>query len=91
MKYATLTALLLVSLLSVSWLDKPKQKTLKIAVISDLNSSYGSTEYHTDVYATLKELDSIKPDIILCGGDKIAGQKTSITRRTNQSHVEQFR
>lgn len=90
MKYATLTALLLVSILFVSWLDKPKQKTIKIAVISDLNSSYGSTEYHADVYATLKELDSIKPDIILCGGDMIAGQKASITEEQTKAMWTSF-
>ena len=90
MKYATLTAHLQDIIQYFSWLDKPKQKTIKIAVISDLNSSYGSTEYHADVYATLKELDSIKPDIILCGGDMIAGQKASITEEQTKAMWTSF-
>ncbi len=58
-----------------------KDKFLKIAVISDLNSGYGSTLYHPDVRATLKELDSIKPDMILCAGDMVAGQKLTLTEQ----------
>ena len=67
-----------------------KKKTYKIAVISDLNSGYGSTIYHPDVYATLKELDSIKPDIILCGGDMVAGQKRTITAEQTQAMWDSF-
>ena len=70
--------------------DTSNQKMYKIAVISDLNSSYGSTIYHPDVYATLKELDSIKPDIILCGGDMVAGQKRSITAAETQAMWDSF-
>ena len=40
--------------------DKP----LKIAVISDLNSSYGSVTYNAAVSAVINELAVIKPDII---------------------------
>ena len=58
-----------------------KDKFFKIAVISDLNSGYGSTLYHPDVKATLKELDSIKPDMILCAGDMVAGQKLALTEQ----------
>jgi predicted MPP superfamily phosphohydrolase len=58
-----------------------KDKFFKIAVISDLNSGYGSTIYHPDVAATLKELDSIKPDMILCAGDMVAGQKLTLTEQ----------
>lgn len=58
-----------------------KDKFFKIAVISDLNSGYGSTTYHPDVSATLKELDSIKPDLILCAGDMVAGQKSTLTEQ----------
>ena len=93
MKAATLPLLFLVFFICSSWQphqDKPKQKTIKIAVISDLNSSYGSTKYNPDVYATLKELDSIKPDIILCGGDMVAGQKASITAAQTQAMWTSF-
>lgn len=56
-----------------------KDKPLKICVISDLNSSYGSTTYSDDVKAVISQLSVIKPDIILCGGDMVAGQKASLT------------
>ncbi len=52
---------------------------LKIMVISDLNASYGSTEYPEDVPHVISQIDSIKPDIILCAGDMVAGQKASLT------------
>ncbi|MFD0939725.1 metallophosphoesterase family protein [Pedobacter boryungensis] len=58
-----------------------KNKFFKIAVISDLNSGYGSTVYHPDVAAALKAIDSIKPDLILCAGDMVAGQKASLTEQ----------
>lgn len=50
-------------------------------VISDLNASYGSTEYPEDVPYVISKLDSIKPDIILCAGDMVAGQKASLTEQ----------
>ncbi len=52
---------------------------LKICVISDLNSSYGSATYSDDVKAVISRLAIIKPDIILCAGDMVAGQKASLT------------
>lgn len=93
MKIGVLTILCLLAIICASWQtsqDNPKQKTFKIAVISDLNSSYGSTTYHPDVYATLKELDSIKPDLILCGGDMVAGQKASLNEAQLQAMWDSF-
>ena len=92
MKTGVLAIVCLLSIICSSW-QKPHQdqpKTIKVAVISDLNSSYGSTVYHPDVYATLKELDSIKPDIILCGGDMVAGQKNSLTETQLQAMWDSF-
>ncbi|WP_276362607.1 metallophosphoesterase family protein [Daejeonella sp. H1SJ63] len=62
-----------------SGIPEKKHKTLRICVISDLNSSYGSTTYSNDVKALIKDLSSIKPDIIVCGGDMVAGQKATLT------------
>lgn len=56
-------------------------KPFRIIVISDLNSSYGSVTYNAEVTAVVKELAIIKPDIILCGGDMVAGQKASLTQQ----------
>ncbi|WP_343531670.1 metallophosphoesterase [Pedobacter sp.] len=90
MKYRYILTLLLFGLTCSSWQIEPKPKTIKIAVISDLNSGYGSTVYHPDVAATLKALDSIKPDIILCGGDMVAGQKASLSQTQLQNMWSSF-
>lgn len=56
-----------------------KDKPLKVMVISDLNDSYGSVTYSKEVAAVINRIGQIKPDIILCGGDMVAGQKASLT------------
>lgn len=90
MKYLLVTTLLLFTFVCLSWQETPQTKTIKIAVISDLNSGYGSTVYHPDVAATLKALDSIKPDLILCSGDMVAGQKASLTKTQLQNMWSSF-
>lgn len=59
--------------------EEQKNKHLTICVISDLNASYGSTTYPTEVSQVINRLPGIKPDIILCSGDMVAGQKASLT------------
>lgn len=61
--------------------QETKNKDLKILMISDLNSSYGSTTYSEDVKAVINRIGLIKPDIILCAGDMVAGQKASLTEQ----------
>src|SRR5690554_4860032 len=56
-----------------------QDKALKIMVISDLNDSYGSVTYSKEVASVIRRIAQIKPDIILCGGDMVAGQKASLT------------
>ncbi|WP_199120111.1 metallophosphoesterase [Pedobacter sp. ASV28] len=94
MKPGLLSILCLFAFVCSSWQRpisfKPSKNTFTIAVISDLNSSYGSTVYHPDVYATLKELDSLKPDLILCGGDMVAGQKATLTTKNIQEMWSSF-
>lgn len=51
---------------------------LKIAVISDLNSSYGSTDYHPAVRKTIEQILLEKPDLVISTGDMIAGQKAGL-------------
>lgn len=57
-----------------------KNKKIKILLISDLNDSYGSVSYSKEVHAIVERAKTIKPDIILCGGDMVAGQKASLTK-----------
>lgn len=51
---------------------------LKVAVVSDLNSSYGSTDYHQAVNKTVQQILLERPDLVLATGDLIAGQKPGL-------------
>lgn len=57
----------------------PPRGDLRIVVISDLNSAYGSTDYIDQVKQTIKFLPDWEPDLILCGGDMVAGQSTDLS------------
>jgi len=59
--------------------EEPQDRELTILVISDLNDSYGSTTYSDEVHDVVARIHAIAPDIILCGGDMVAGQKASLT------------
>lgn len=51
---------------------------LKIAVISDLNGSYGQLTYNQAVKNTATHLLENRPDLIIATGDMIAGQKQGL-------------
>ena len=57
----------------------PPHKDFRAVVISDLNSQYGSTEYEPEVDTAIALIPLWQPDLVLCGGDMVAGQKTSLT------------
>ncbi len=57
----------------------PPHQDFRLVVISDLNSQYGSTEYDPEVIQAIALMDYWQPDLVLCGGDMIAGQKASLT------------
>ncbi len=59
--------------------QKPPRGDVRLLVISDLNSAYGSTEYDTEVHLAVKMIPFWQPDLVLCSGDMIAGQKPSLT------------
>lgn len=50
-----------------------------IFVISDLNGSYGSVEYGPGVKDSVNHLIESEPDLVICAGDMVAGQKKSLT------------
>lgn len=68
---------------------------LRVAVISDLNGSYGSTEYESTVDAAVQRIVALKPNLVISTGDMVAGQrKPHLTRddveamwRAFHSHV----
>ncbi len=53
--------------------------SLRIVVLSDLNSSYGSTTYEPSVHNAVAALtSSIQPDLVLISGDMVAGQQAGL-------------
>jgi Icc-related predicted phosphoesterase len=52
---------------------------VRIVVISDLNSQYGSTTYEKEVDQAIAFIPDWQPDLVLCGGDMVAGQKNSLS------------
>jgi 3',5'-cyclic AMP phosphodiesterase CpdA len=48
---------------------------LVVAVISDLNGSYGSTHYEAAVHSAVRRLIELKPDLVISTGDMVAGQR----------------
>jgi hypothetical protein len=53
---------------------------LRLVAISDLNSSYGSTSYLSEVLRAVQLIPAWKPDLVLCGGDMVAGQKQGLSQ-----------
>lgn len=52
---------------------------LRIAVLSDLNGSYGSTTYGVAVHQAVAALvNEVKPDVVLIAGDMVAGQQAGL-------------
>ncbi|MFM7423738.1 MAG: metallophosphoesterase family protein [Elainella sp.] len=60
-------------------LYNPPRGNVRLAVISDLNSAYGSTDYEPEVDSGINLLPFWQPDLVLCSGDMVAGQKPSLT------------
>ncbi len=57
-------------------------RAVTIAVISDLNESYGSATYSEQLDAALRFIEQRRPDLVLCAGDMVAGQKKSLSEQT---------
>jgi predicted phosphodiesterase len=47
----------------------------RIVVISDVNGSYGSTEYNPRVQRAVDRILEMQPDLVISAGDMVAGQK----------------
>ncbi len=64
----------------------PSSDGLRLGLISDLNSSYGSTTYIPAVHQGLRHLLALRPALMVCAGDMVAGQK----RGLSASHLERM-
>lgn len=63
----------------------PPRGDVRFVVISDLNGAYGSTDYDPEVDQAIALMPLWNPDLVLCSGDMIAGQRTSLTRAQIQA------
>ncbi len=54
---------------------------LRIATLSDLNGPYGTTGYRQEVHRAIELIVQGQPDLVLCGGDMVAGQKKGLSRQ----------
>jgi hypothetical protein len=66
-------------LLQAKGIVDPPRGDVRIVVISDLNSQYGSTDYEPEVDQAIALVPGWGPDLVLCGGDMVAGQNPSLT------------
>ena len=56
----------------------PTRGDVRIILISDLNSAYGSTDYIDQVKQAIAFVPDWEPDLVLCGGDMVAGQDNTL-------------
>ena len=59
--------------------QQTRNQALKILLISDLNDSYGSTTYSEEVHDVIAKVETIRPDLVLCAGDMVAGQSKRLS------------
>ncbi len=48
---------------------------LRVVAISDLNGSYGATDYHAAVDRAVDRILALQPDLVISAGDMVAGQR----------------
>ncbi len=66
-------------------------KPVTVAVISDLNGSYGSTDYSELASRVIQRITEINPDVVISTGDMVAGQqKPLLSRRRVESMWSAF-
>jgi len=75
-RFSTLLLILFLFLLP----NFTKAQGHRIVIISDLNNAYGALDYEPEVDSTIvRIIRDWKPDLVLCGGDMIAGQRPALT------------
>ena len=62
-------------------LAAPPRSGTRLVLISDLNSSYGSTTYVAEVHRGVALIPPLRPDLVICAGDMVAGQKAGLGRQ----------
>jgi len=58
----------------------PRRGDYRIAVVSDLNSEFGAVTYQYQVDSIMQRIPRMfSPDMVVCGGDMVAGQSGSLS------------
>lgn len=73
-------------LLAVAESAHAQRQPYRVCLMSDLNSSYGSTDYRDTVYASLALLENQGCQLVLGAGDLVAGQSLDL----GQSQLERM-
>jgi Calcineurin-like phosphoesterase len=68
----------------------PVRGDVRIVVISDLNSQYGSTDYEPEVHQAIALLPDWQPDLVLCSGDMVAGMSKQLSNAQVEAMWEGF-
>ncbi|MFZ9738276.1 MAG: metallophosphoesterase family protein [Prochlorotrichaceae cyanobacterium] len=71
-------------------LFNPPRGDVRLVVISDLNSAYGSTDYDPEVDKGIALVPFWQPDIVVCSGDMVAGQSASLSAAQIRAMWEAF-
>lgn len=61
-------------------IPNPPRGDVRLVVISDINGPYGSTSYSETVNRAIALIPSWRPDLVIAGGDMVAGQDRTLTR-----------
>jgi hypothetical protein len=59
--------------------ELPSRGDRRLVAISDLNGPYGSTSYLEEVRRAVALIPALAPDLVICGGDMVAGQKAGLS------------
>jgi len=68
------------TVLAQAGIADPTRGDVRLAVISDINGPYGATTYDAEVTRAIELLPEWRPDIVIGGGDMVAGQDRTLTR-----------
>lgn len=71
-------------------LYNPPRHDVRLVVVSDLNTVYGSTDYPPDVDRGIALIPFWQPDMVVCSGDMVAGQSPTLTEPQIRAMWEAF-
>lgn len=78
----TAARMLLSAVLLLACSGQAFAQSLRVAVISDLNGSYGTTQYSPRVALAVQRIIALAPDLVISTGDMVAGQRRPVLSRS---------